>query len=171
MNELKLVTGTFYETLRMYPLATPRLAKLAEEDYVLSVARNSPGSDQNDRETIFIPAGSRVVISVTAVHYNPRHWPEPEQFRPARFTDAYNKDAFLSFGTGRRACIGRKFAETEATAVLATILSQYEVSIDHSKFPRIPGESLEARRERLLRPYYLLTLAPENVPLVFKRRV
>ncbi|KAG8751176.1 hypothetical protein FRC12_012554 [Ceratobasidium sp. 428] len=169
MNELKLVTGAFYEALRMYPLA-PRIARIVEEDYVLSVARNSPGSDGNDRETIFIPAKSRVVIALAAVHYNPRHWPEPEVFRPTRFTDAYNKDAFLSFGTGRRACVGRKFAETEATAVLATVLAQYEISIDHSKFTSIPGESLEARRERLLRPFYMLTMAPENLPLVFKRR-
>ncbi|KAG9123470.1 hypothetical protein FRC07_014900 [Ceratobasidium sp. 392] len=168
MNELKLVTGAFFEALRMYPLA-PRIAKIAEEDYVLGVARNGPSSNENDRETLFIPAKSRVIISLVAVHYNPRYWTEPEKFRPTRFLD-YNKDAFLAFGTGRRACLGRKFAETEATAVLATILSQYEISIDHSKFPSIPGENLEARRERLLRPFYMLTLAPENLPLVFKRR-
>ncbi|KAG9086923.1 hypothetical protein FS749_003282 [Ceratobasidium sp. UAMH 11750] len=170
MNVLKLVTGTFLEALRMYP-AAPRLTKVAAEDSVLSIARNGPGADENARETIFIPAKSRVVITIPAVHYDPRHWPEPEDFRPSRFADAYNKDAFLAFGVGRRACLGRKFAETEGTAVLAAILARYEVSIDPSKFPSVSGESLQARRERLLRPYYMMTLAPENLPLVFKRRI
>ncbi|KAG9081684.1 hypothetical protein FRC07_014453 [Ceratobasidium sp. 392] len=169
MNELKLVTGTFFEALRMYPMV-PRIAKIADEDYVLRISQNSPESNDNDRETMFIPAKSRVVIAITAVHYDPRHWPEPEEFRPTRFVDAYNKDAFLPFGTGRRACVGRKFAETEATAVLATILARYEVSIDHSKFPSIPGETAQARRERLLRPFYMMSLAPEHLPLIFKRR-
>ncbi|KAG9080149.1 hypothetical protein FRC06_007013 [Ceratobasidium sp. 370] len=153
----------------MYP-AAPRLTKIAAEDSVLSVARNGKGADENARETIFVPAKSRVVIATLAVHYNPQHWEEPEEFRPSRFVDAYNKDAFLAFGVGRRACLGRKFAETEGTAVLAIILAQYEISIDHSKFPSIPGESPQARRERLLRPYYMMTLAPEHLPLVFKRR-
>ncbi|KAG8733269.1 hypothetical protein FRC10_000330 [Ceratobasidium sp. 414] len=170
MNELKLVTGTFLEALRMYP-GTPRLTKIAAEDSVLSVARNGPGSDENTRQIIFVPAKSRVAIAIPAVHYDPRHWPEPEEFRPSRFVEAYNKDAFLAFGVGRRACVGRKFAETEGTAVLATILSQYEISIDHSKFPSIPGEGPQARRERLLRPCHMMTLAPENLPLVFKKRI
>ena len=34
-----------------------------------------------------------------------------------------------------------RFAEIEGTAVLTAILAQYETSIDHSKFPSIPGES------------------------------
>ncbi|QRV81225.1 cytochrome P450 family protein [Ceratobasidium sp. AG-Ba] len=169
LNDLKLATGTLLESLRMYPVAL-RIAKLVAEDSVLTVARNGPGTGESMREKIFLPAGSRAVIAVTAVHYNPRYWPEPEEFQPTRFTDSYNRDAFLAFGVGRRACVGRKFAETEGAAVLATILSKYEILVDHTKFQTIPGESLQARRERLLRPNYHITIAPENLPLVFKRR-
>ncbi|MGK5545894.1 cytochrome P450, partial [Streptomyces sp. URMC 127] len=33
-----------------------------------------------------LPAGTTVFYPFRAVHMNPRHWPEPERFRPERFT-------------------------------------------------------------------------------------
>ncbi|QRV84002.1 cytochrome P450 family protein [Ceratobasidium sp. AG-Ba] len=107
ITNLKLVTGAFYEALRMYPLA-PRIARIATEDSVLSISTSSQENSGYGRKNIFVPVGSRVVIAVTAVHYNPQYWPNPEEFRPSRFAGEYNKDAFLAFGSGRRACIGRK---------------------------------------------------------------
>ncbi|KAG9089767.1 hypothetical protein FS749_001071 [Ceratobasidium sp. UAMH 11750] len=141
LSELKLVTGAFMESLRMYPV--PQLSKNVERDIVLSVAQNNAGTDENDRVEMAVPAGANVIMSILATHYNPRYWPEPEEFRPARFSGTYNKDAFLAFGTGRRMCIGRRFAETEATAVIAMILARYEISIDSSKFATVPGETVQ----------------------------
>ncbi|KAF8600973.1 cytochrome P450 [Ceratobasidium sp. AG-I] len=169
LKDLKLVAGVLYEALRMYPPVL-QMARIAEHDATISVARNTPGSDEHTRENLFIPSKSYVIISVIGTHYNPTYWPEPEEFRPTRFSEPYNKDAFLSWSTGRRACIGQKFAETEGIAALATILTRYEITVDASKFPAIPGESTNARRERLLRPSLLITLAPEKLPLVFTRR-
>ncbi|KAG9102757.1 hypothetical protein FRC06_001209 [Ceratobasidium sp. 370] len=164
MEKLKLVTGAFWESLRMYPV-TSFNTRIAERDTVLSVARNSTG-----REDIIVPANSRVLISHAAIHYNPKYWPEPEEFRPSRFSGAYNRDAFVPFSTGGKACLGQKFAEAEATATIAAILARYEVSVDSSLFPDIPGEGIRARRERLLRPEHMMSVAPRKVPLVFTRR-
>ncbi|KAG8744769.1 hypothetical protein FRC12_014738 [Ceratobasidium sp. 428] len=169
MGELKLVTGVLLEALRLYP-ALPQLSRNVDEDFTISTASNAPGADESIRERMFIPAKSKIVISVAAVHYNPMYWPEPEDFRPARFCEAYNKDAFLGFSTGRKSCLGRRFAETEGTAVLAAILARYEISVDGSKFPAIPGESPQALRQRLLKPSHTLSLAPTHLPLIFRRR-
>ena len=39
-----------------------------------------------------------------------KYWEEPFQFRPERFVKGdYNKDAFIPFSAGPRACIGRRF--------------------------------------------------------------
>ncbi|KAG8738985.1 hypothetical protein FRC10_006289 [Ceratobasidium sp. 414] len=152
MNDLKIVTGVLLEALRMYP-ALLQLSRNVDEDFTISVASNAPGADEGVREKMFIPANSKIVISVAATHYNrayselppachdyshspATYWPEPEEFRPTRFCQAYNKDAFLGFSTGRKS-----FAETEGTVVLASILARYEISVDGSKFPEIPGES------------------------------
>ncbi|QRW09081.1 cytochrome P450 family protein [Ceratobasidium sp. AG-Ba] len=166
LNQLKLVTGVFLEALRFYPPVT-QTQKIAQEDTVLSVARHG---DEQNRETLFIPAGAAVYFAIIPMHHHPTYWPEPERFRPSRFTEEYNKDAFLPFSVGHRSCIGRRFAETEATVALAMFLARYEVLIDTERFPTIPRENAQARQARLLNPSHFATLAPANLALIFKRR-
>ncbi|KAF8594564.1 cytochrome P450 [Ceratobasidium sp. AG-I] len=161
LKDLKLVAGTLYGALRMYPPVL-QVTRIAEEDATISVARNTPGTDEHMREDVFIPTNSFFIMSVIGTHYDPKYWPEPEEFRPSRFSKPYNKYAFLAWSTDHRACIGQKFAESKAT-----ILARFEITVDEYMFPAIPGESINARRERLLRPTLLMTLAPEKLPLMF----
>lgn len=50
--------------------------------------------------------------SVVGLHYNPRYWGEDvKEYRPERFLEQYDKDAFVPFSSGPRACIGRRFTE------------------------------------------------------------
>ncbi|CAE6467482.1 unnamed protein product, partial [Rhizoctonia solani] len=170
MNDINLVECVLWEALRLYPVVT-QAPKIATEDSVISIARNGPGATENTREDFFIPKGANIWLSFTAVHYNPTHWSEPEKFRPKRFLEPYNKDAFLAFSIGPRSCLGRKFAETESIVALATLLARYEVSIDDERFPSIPGESKLEREARLLDPIQTITLVPARLPLVFKRRL
>ncbi|KAG9120876.1 hypothetical protein FRC07_003408 [Ceratobasidium sp. 392] len=69
MNELKLITGVLLEALRLYP-ALPQLSRNADEDFIVTTASNAPGADEGIREKMLIPAGSKIVISVAATHYN-----------------------------------------------------------------------------------------------------
>ncbi|KAF8750836.1 cytochrome P450 [Rhizoctonia solani] len=137
MNDINLVECVLWEALRLYPVVT-QAPKIATEDSVISIARNGPGATENTREDFFIPKGANIWLSFTAVHYNPTHWSEPEKFRPKRFLEPYNKDAFLAFSIGPRSCLGRKFAETESIVALAMLLARYEVGIDDERFPNIP---------------------------------
>ncbi|QRW18784.1 cytochrome P450 family protein [Rhizoctonia solani] len=169
LKDIHLVECVFWESLRLYPV-TSHVARIATQDSVVSVARNGPGADENTRENFFIPKGSNIWLSLTAVHYNPTYWAEPEKFRPKRFMEPHNKDAFLAFSTGMRSCIGRRFAEVEGTVALALLLERYEIKIDKEKFPAIPGESALEREARFLNPIQRSTVTPMKVPLVFKRR-
>ncbi|QRV96610.1 cytochrome P450 family protein [Ceratobasidium sp. AG-Ba] len=169
IEQLKLVSGAFLETIRLYSPATQNV-RIAEQDTVISVARNGPGRDDGQRENIVVPANSYMFISHSGIHYNPTYWPEPEEFRPSRFSGAYNRDAFVPFSTGGKVCIGQKFSETEGTTALASILSRYEVSVDTTAFPDIPGESMLARRARLLKASHSMAITPRKLPLVFTRR-
>ncbi|EUC54929.1 cytochrome P450 family protein [Rhizoctonia solani AG-3 Rhs1AP] len=169
LNDLNLVECVLWEGLRLYPVVT-QAPKISTEDSVVSVARNGPGTDENAREDFFVPKGANIWMCFTAVHYNPTHWSEPEKFRPKRFLEPHNKDAFLAFSIGSRSCLGRKFAETETVVALAMLLARYEIKVDEEKFPTIPGESVLEREARLLDPIQHITLAPARRPLVFKRR-
>lgn len=52
----------------------------------------------------------------------------PESFAPERFEGEPFTGAYLPFGLGPRACIGRGFALLEAGAVLSTILRRFELA-------------------------------------------
>ena len=63
-----------------------------------------------------------------------------------------------------------RFAEVEAIAVISLVLKRYKITVDETRFPTIPGETIVARRERLFGTTQELLLTPTNTPLVFTRR-
>ena len=77
-----------------------------------------------------LPADEEVHLSIFAVHRDERFYDDPESFRPDRWEadleDQLPEYAYMPFGGGRRACIGREFALLEATLVLATIGQEWE---------------------------------------------
>jgi enediyne biosynthesis protein E7 len=63
------------------------------------------------------PAGTDVFMSPYVVQRDPRHWNEPEEFRPERFgggaESAAHRFAFIPFSAGPRHCVGETFATYE----------------------------------------------------------
>ncbi|KAF8737414.1 cytochrome p450, partial [Rhizoctonia solani] len=164
IHQLTYTMAVIYETLRLFP-TVPMIPKMATADTTLTV-----GLSPNNR-AIHVPKSMTVHIQLTGLHYNPSYWESPEEFDPERFMDPHwNRDAFIAFSLGPRACIGRRFAETSLVAELVTLLSNYKVSIDESRFRLINGESIVERRSRLINPNELITLTPAPMPLVFSRR-
>ncbi|KZV84229.1 cytochrome P450 [Exidia glandulosa HHB12029] len=151
MGKFSRCLAVLHETLRMFP-AAPELPKSAAEECHVPM---------DDGSTVFVPAGSIVDVSVIGLHYNPRYWENPHMFKPDRFlAEDWPKDAFIPFSAGMRACIGRRFFETEAIAFLISVVSRYSIK------PQDPDVSAE----ELLKATFSLTLAPVKVPLVFKLR-
>ncbi|KAG8843500.1 hypothetical protein FRB91_003314 [Serendipita sp. 411] len=102
-----------------------------------------------------------------ALHYNPKYWKDPHEFRPERFMGDYNRDAFYPFAAGPRACMGRRFAEIEALTFLANLVIAYRFE----GTPLSDRETLEERNARLLRwSMGSITIHPEKVPLTMIRR-
>jgi hypothetical protein len=60
------------------------------------------------------------------------------------------------YRSGARSCLGRSFFETEAVAILTTLVSRYKIELRHE--PQFAGESVAARRARLLRTKPGLTM-------------
>lgn len=72
----------------------------------------------------------RVHVSVRRVHNAPDYWADPGTWCPSRWRDTTPRDkgyAFVPFGAGPRACLGRRFARLEATLVLTTIGQRYHL--------------------------------------------
>jgi cytochrome P450 len=74
-----------------------------------------------------IPTGTLLVPSIESVHTDPRHYPQPDEFRPERFLDQPpDSGTWLPFGGGVRRCLGATFAAVELRTVLREILSAVE---------------------------------------------
>ncbi|RPD54268.1 cytochrome P450 [Lentinus tigrinus ALCF2SS1-7] len=81
-----------------------------------------------------IPKGSVVVSNVWAYSRDPRHYPDPEEFKPERFLKDGQLDpsvldpSMIAFGYGRRICPGKHFAQTTLFMLLSSVLHTFRVS-------------------------------------------
>ncbi|KAF9075519.1 cytochrome P450 [Rhodocollybia butyracea] len=164
-QEMPLFTHTMavlYETLRMFP-SVNAIPKYSAEDTTLTIS-NAAG----EKRTLPVPKGSVLVLNAVGLHYNPHYWKDPETFQPTRFLGNWPRDAFLPFSSGPRACLGRKFFETEAVAILTLLVSRYKIEVKDE--PQFARETFEERKARVLASNPGITMTPIRVPLVFKRR-
>ncbi|KAI0261646.1 cytochrome P450 [Gloeopeniophorella convolvens] len=164
-EEMPLFTysmAVFYETLRLMPPA-PGIPKKSEEDTTITVSNQA-----GEKTTIPIPKGTDFTFHLPGLHHNPRYWKDPLAFKPERFLGDWPRDAFLPFSGGARACLGRRFFETEGIAVLTMLVSKYRIEVTEE--PRFVGETFDQRYERVMRSRPGLTTVPVRVPLTFKRR-
>ncbi|KAF5351015.1 hypothetical protein D9756_008377 [Leucocoprinus leucothites] len=160
---LTRVMAVFNETLRMFP-AVIIIPKRSAEDTTFSTMNT-----RGETVVVPIPKGTDVHINVPGLHYNPKYWENPYEFKPDRFlNDDWNRDAFIPFSAGPRACLGRKFAETEAVAFLTMLVLRYKITVKEE--PCFANETFEKRKERLLKVVSILTLTPVKMPLTFIRR-
>ncbi|WP_192583072.1 cytochrome P450 [Streptomyces albicerus] len=98
------------ETLRIYSPAYQFMRRACQDDEI---------------DGYRIPAGTNMLINSYFLHRHPEFWPEPERFEPERFSPEESakrpKHVYVPFGSGPRICIGKHFALTELTLVIATI--------------------------------------------------
>ncbi|KAH8299852.1 hypothetical protein KR044_006949, partial [Drosophila immigrans] len=120
IKEMQLLEQVVMETLRKYPVLA-HLTRKANSDY-------SP-----DEPKYYIEKGSSVVIPALGIHYDPDIYPEPEKFKPERFTEAaiHSRPSctWLPFGDGPRNCIGSRFGLMQTGVGLAHLIKDFKFSV------------------------------------------
>ena len=80
-----------------------------------------------------VPGRAFVNYCSWASHHLPDVFPDPEEFRPERFTPearaALPKGAYVPFGGGSRTCIGMRFGQLEVRTIATLILSRFTLSL------------------------------------------
>ncbi|KAJ6659794.1 hypothetical protein lerEdw1_018510 [Lerista edwardsae] len=104
------------ETLRLYPPGG-RIERVCKK----TVQVNS----------VTIPKGTAIMIPAFVLHRDPEYWPEPEEFRPERFSKE-NKEfrdpyIFLPFGAGPRNCIAMRFALLVVKMGIVALLQKFSL--------------------------------------------
>ncbi|KAK0452607.1 cytochrome P450 [Armillaria borealis] len=158
-TKLEKVLAVFYEALRMFPPGHV-LIREAAKDTVINVPKPV---GQEGTIPIPIPKGFQVMVDMVGIQYNPRYFDEPEKYKPSRWYGTSNEsDSFTAFSI---ACIGRKFATTQAVCFLTLLLRDWMVK------PILrDGETKEAWANRVLDASIVITLGVRDVPLTFSRR-
>jgi len=95
-----------------------------------------------------LPEGTNVTIPQFRIHRDSRFYDDPERFRPDRWTDGFEdclpEYAYFPFGGGPRHCIGMRFARTELSLVLPTLLRRVEIDPRSDPEPDLaPGATLQ----------------------------
>ncbi|XP_035693886.1 cytochrome P450 3A11-like, partial [Branchiostoma floridae] len=125
VHELHYLEMCVNETLRIYPGAK-RFDRVCREDA--------------DINGLHIPAGMNINFPVWVIHHDPELWPEPDKFKPERFSkeEIATRDpyAFLTFGVGPRACVGMRLAMLEIKLALAKVLEKFRfVTCEKTEIP------------------------------------
>ncbi|WP_405770705.1 cytochrome P450 [Streptomyces sp. NBC_01538] len=140
MDRLPYLTQVLKETMRLYPAAP-------------LVGRRSVAETEIDGHVI--PAGVDILISPWVTHRHPAHWDTPDRFDPDRFTPAQesarHRYAWLPFGGGPRACIGRHFSMLESVLALAVLLREYDLETPDADIPVTAAVTLQAVGEARVR--------------------
>jgi cytochrome P450 len=106
------------ETLRLYPPAWV-IGRRAVEADVLGGYR--------------VEKGATVFVSPYLTQRRADLWPEPQRFRPERFSAAASaarqRYAYFPFGGGPHLCVGNEFAMMEAQLILATVAPAYRLAL------------------------------------------
>jgi cytochrome P450 len=122
VKQLPLMQQVLKETLRLYPPSHMQ-ARTVLQDVVL--------------EGYQLRKGDALILSPYVIHRNEQYYPEPESFRPERFTPEQEKQrprhAFMPFGGGPNVCIGNHFAMLEANLLMAMMMQQV-------RFELLPGQ-------------------------------
>jgi cytochrome P450 len=117
---LPVLERVLSETLRRYPAAWVGVRRTVRDVEVAGVP---------------VPAGLAVHYSSWVTHHLEELYPEPSAFRPDRFlpggeVDGLPKGAYVPFGGGSRICLGKRFAEYELRAIVATVFARVRLDVD-----------------------------------------
>lgn len=126
-----------YEKLR----ANPKLLRSAFDE---SLRWDSPSrmagritTREVEVDDYVIPAGTRCGLMFAAANRDPRFWDAPDEYRVERDTKHS-----LGWGYGVHGCVGRMLAQTEAQALLGTIVREvkgFEIAGDYEPWMTTVG--------------------------------
>jgi hypothetical protein len=71
----------------------------------------------------------RVAVCPYAVHRNPRHWDDPDSFRPERWAAGHDPQAFLPFGWGEHRCVAGTLSMELVEDILRILCEGYRMTL------------------------------------------
>lgn len=119
LSALSYTRRVFDESLRLCPPGMGLAPRAALED--------------DEIDGYFIPKGSILNIAFYFTLRHPDFWKNPERFDPDRFlperVSARPRYAYMPWGAGGHACIGKRLAVMEAVMILSAISRRFQINL------------------------------------------
>lgn len=122
---------------------------------MIKYTKDSPQSLTIQGRDYEFPPQCNVSLSLVSLHTDPKSWgPDVLTWKPSRFIESIRGEetllspsdgSFVPWASGPRVCPGRKFAQVEFVAVIATTFKNNRVRIK-----KLSGESPEQAKQRVL---------------------
>jgi cytochrome P450 len=120
LNKLQYMERVIKETMRIAPIG-PVIFREAMEDFEIE-----PGK--------IVPKGTTFVLNIYALHRAPHLWGyekarvfDPDNFLPENVAKRH-PCSYIPFSTGRRNCIGHRYAMISMKIILLKLLRKYKFS-------------------------------------------
>jgi benzoate 4-monooxygenase len=131
VKDLPYVQNVISETMRIHStssLGLPRLVPMASPE--------NPNPKSCEILGYSFPPGTTLSVPAYTIHHSKALWGEDaDEFVPDRWDEdrltQKQKDAFIPFSYGPRACVGRNVAEMELKCIVATVFRNFEFVDEH----------------------------------------
>ncbi|TFK45956.1 cytochrome P450 [Heliocybe sulcata] len=127
MQKMRKLDSFMKESQRLEGLGNSTMSRLALQDFVFS-------------DGTFIPKGTVLQVAAGPLHHDDAVYPRANDFDGFRFANIREEEGegtrhqmvattteYVSFGHGRSACPGRFFAANELKAMMAHVVSTYDI--------------------------------------------
>ncbi|XP_044960292.1 flavonoid 3'-monooxygenase CYP75B4-like [Hordeum vulgare subsp. vulgare] len=130
LPRLAFLGAVIKETFRLHPSTPLSLPRMASEECEVAGYR--------------IPKGTELLVNVWGIARDPALWPDPLEFRPARFlpggthadVDVKGGDfGLIPFGAGRRICAGLSWGLRVVTVTTATLVHSFDWELPAGQTP------------------------------------
>lgn len=94
-----------------------------------------------------IPRGAVLLTAPALLHFDPKYYPNPNQFNPLRWENSKPQpNTFLSFSNGARRCPGDQFAEITVKTLYAAIRTRFNLQVKQKKVKYSRGVTYQIDR-------------------------
>ena len=131
VKDLPYIQWVINETMRIHStssLGLPRLTPLATPE--------NPSPKPVEILGYSFPPGTALSVPAYTIHHSKEIWgKDADEFVPERWSEERltnrQKEAFIPFSTGPRACVGRNVAEMELKCMVGTVFRNFEFRDEH----------------------------------------
>ncbi|CAG8549812.1 7846_t:CDS:2, partial [Funneliformis mosseae] len=121
LDDLQYLQATFKEVLRLNPPFVSVLPHASTEDDIY--------------KGYFIPKDSTILVNLMGISRSPEFFSDPDAFIPERHLDEIGilrkyDLCDITFGKGRRMCIGRDLAERNILVIISSILTLFNIECE-----------------------------------------